>query len=103
MFAVITAGGKQHIVREGQVLGVEKIDLEVGASMTFDALLVASDDGATVKVGTPVVKDAKVTAVVSEHGRADKVSVIKYKRKTRYRRNVGHRQPWTKITIQTIA
>ncbi len=103
MFAVITAGGKQHIVREGQVLSVEKIDLEVGAPMTFEALLVASDDGATVKVGTPIVKDAKVTAIVSEHGRAEKVSIIKYKPKTRYRRNVGHRQPWTKITIQSIA
>jgi len=103
MFAVITAGGKQHIVREGQVLSVEKIDLEIGAPMTFDALLVASDDGATVKVGTPVVADAKVTAVITEHGRAKKISVIKYKPKTRYRRNVGHRQPWTKITIQTIA
>lgn len=103
MFAVITAGGKQHIVREGQVLSVEKIDLEVGSPITFEAMLVASDDGATVKVGTPIVKDAKVTAVISEHGRAEKVSVIKYKPKTRYRRNVGHRQPWTKITIQTIA
>ena len=103
MFAVIMAGGKQHIVREGQVLSVEKIELEVGAPMTFDALLVASDDGETVKVGNPVVKGAKVTAVISEHGRAEKVSVIKYKPKTRYRRNVGHRQPWTKITIQTIA
>lgn len=103
MFAVITAGGKQHIVREGQVLSVEKIDMEVGSPLSFDALLVASDDGATVKVGTPTVTDAKVTAVISEHGRAEKISVIKYKPKTRYRRNVGHRQPWTKITIQTIA
>ncbi len=103
MFAVITAGGKQHIVREGQVLSVEKIELEVGAPMTFEALLVASDDGATVKVGTPIVTGAVVKAVVSEHGRADKISVIKYKPKTRYRRNVGHRQPWTKITIESIA
>lgn len=102
MYAVIIAGGKQHLVTEGQTLSVEKIELNVGDSLTFEPLLVSSDDGATVSVGTPTVANAVVTAIIAEHGRAEKISVIKYKPKTRYRRNVGHRQPWTKITIQTI-
>ena len=102
MYAIIIAGGKEHLVQEGQVLSVEKIDLNVGDSLTFEPLLVSSDDETTITVGTPTVANAVVTAIISEHGRAEKISVIKYKPKTRYRRNVGHRQPWTKITIQSI-
>jgi large subunit ribosomal protein L21 len=95
MYAVITCGGKQHLVTEGQTLSVEKIELQEGETITFEPMLVASDDGATVKVGTPIVAGGKVTA--------KKISVIKYKPKVRYRRNVGHRQPYTKILIETIA
>jgi len=102
MYAVITCGGKQHLVTEGQKLTVERVELEPGAAMTFEPLLVADADGATVKVGTPTVAGGMVTAKVLEHTRGDKISVIKYKRKTRYRRNVGHRQPYTVITIETI-
>lgn len=103
MYAVITTGGKQHLVTEGQKLTVEKIEAAEGEMLSFEPMLVASDDGATVKVGTPVVSGGKVTAKVVEHGRGEKISVIKYKRKTRYRRNVGHRQPFTVIEIATIA
>lgn len=103
MYAVITSGGKQHLVSEGQTLTVEKIELKEGETLSFEPLLVATDDGETVKVGTPIVVGAKVVAKIVEHGRGDKISVIKYKRKTRYRRNVGHRQPYTKIMIETIA
>jgi large subunit ribosomal protein L21 len=102
MFAVIKTGGKQFLVREGDVLKVEKLELEVGAGYEPEVLMVAEDDGSTVKVGQPLVKGAKVAAIVTEHGKAKKISVIKYKPKVRYRRNVGHRQPFTKIKIEKI-
>ena len=102
MFAVIVSGGKQHLVREGESLKVEKLELEVGAVLDFDVLMVAEDDGSMVKVGKPTVKGAAVTATVLEQGRAKKVSVIKFKAKVRYRRNVGHRQPFTKLHIDKI-
>jgi large subunit ribosomal protein L21 len=101
--AVITTGGKQYIVREGQELKIEKLDLEPGASFELDALLVSDEDGSNSKIGTPHVSGAKISAKILDHGKADKVSVIKYKPKVRYRRNVGHRQPFTKIRIEKIA
>ncbi len=103
MYAVITTGGKQYLVKEGLKVQVEKIDLEEGKTMTFTAMLISNDDGSEVKVGSPEVKGAEVVAKIAEHGRADKISVIKYKRKTRYRRNVGHRQPYTIIQIEKIS
>ena len=103
MFAVIMTGGKQYKVSEGETLKVEKLELEVGTPIEFEALLVADEEGTDVKVGTPTVSGAKVTAKVVEHGRADKVLVTKYKPKVRYRRNVGHRQPFTKIQIEKIS
>ncbi|MEK9155556.1 MAG: 50S ribosomal protein L21 [Patescibacteria group bacterium] len=103
MYAVITTGGKQYLVTEGQVLSVEKIELAEGETLTFEPMLVADADGNSVKVGTPIVAGSVVTAKIVEHGRGEKISVIKYKPKTRYRRNVGHRQPYTKISIETIA
>ncbi len=102
MIAIIQTGGKQYLVKEGDVLTVEKLELEVGASLEFEALLVSKEDGADIKVGAPAVAGAKVMATVMEQGRAKKVSVIKYKPKVRYRRNVGHRQPFTQIKIESI-
>ncbi len=101
--AVIMTGGKQYIVREGQELKVEKLELEEGATLDFEALLVSDEEGKNTQVGTPTVSGAKVSAKVIENGRSKKVSVIKYKPKSRYRRNVGHRQPFTKIKIEKIA
>ncbi len=101
--AVIQTGGKQYLVSEGQMLNVEKLPLEAGSSVEFDALLVSDADGTDTKVGIPLVNGVKVKATVLEQGRAKKVSVIKYKPKVRYRRNVGHRQPFTKIKIDQIA
>jgi len=103
MFAVIQTGGKQYKVTEGQILKVEKLELEEGKTIDFEALLIADEEGKDVKIGSPTVSGSKVTAKVVEHGRAKKVSVIKYKPKVRYRRNVGHRQPFTKIQIEKIA
>lgn len=103
MHAVITTGGKQYFVAEGEKLQVEKLDMEAGAALDFEAMLVTDSEGADVRVGTPIVPGIKVSAKVVEHGRGDKISVIKYKRKARYRRNVGHRQPFTVISIEKIA
>ena len=100
--AVIEAGGKQFIVREGQELRIEKLPNEVGDSIEFEVLLVSDEEGTNTKVGTPTVGGAKVTANVLEQGRGKKIPIIKYKPKTRYRRNVGHRQPYTKIKIEKI-
>ncbi|TAL50672.1 50S ribosomal protein L21 [Patescibacteria group bacterium] len=101
--AVIQTGGKQYLVREGQELKIEKLDSDVGANLSFDVLLVSDEEGTATQVGTPTLSGAKVSATVLEQGRATKVSVIKYKSKSRYRRNVGHRQPYTRIKIEKIA
>ncbi len=103
MFAVIATGGKQYIVREGEELNVEKLDLEEGGAIEFAAMLVADEEGKEVKVGAPQVAGAKVSATVVEQGRGKKITVIKYKPKVRYRRKYGHRQPFTKIKIQNIS
>jgi len=101
--AVIQTGGKQYLVREGQELKIEKLSEEPGSKINFDVLLVSDEEGTTTQVGTPTLSGVNVTAVVLDQGREDKVSVIKYKSKVRYRRNVGHRQPFTKIKIEKIA
>lgn len=101
MIAIITSGGKQHVVEEGRWFLTEKIDQEEGSKVEFDALLVATDK--ETKVGTPTVSGTKVSGTIVEHGRGDKISVVKYKPKSNYRRNVGHRQPFTKVMIDKIA
>ena len=102
MIAVIQTGGKQYIVKEGTILKVEKLPGEKGGVVVFDRVLLMGDEGSEVKVGTPTVTGAKVAAVIEEQGRADKVVVIKYKRKVRYKRKVGHRQHFTKVRIEKI-
>jgi len=102
MIAVIETGGKQYAVQEGLELKVEKLELEVGQTLDLPVLLLADEAGKEVKVGTPTVAKAQVTAKVLSHGAARKVPVIKYKSKVRYRRNVGHRQPFTQIKIEKI-
>ena len=102
MYAVITTGGKQYFVKEGEKIQVELLEAEVGSNMDFDAMLIADESGASVKVGTPTVAGAKVSAKVVEHGRGEKISVIKFKPKVRYRRNVGHRQPFSVLEIVKI-
>ncbi len=103
MLAVIKTGGKQYLIKAGDILKVEKLTGGVGTQASFDALLVAAEDGSEVKVGMPTVPGSLVTAEIIEHGKGKKVSVVKYKRKVRYRRNVGHRQHFTKIKITDIA
>ena len=102
MYAVIKTGGKQYKVTEGESLRVEKLDLEPGHTVDLEVLMVADEEGKTMKVGTPTVEGAKVTAKVLEQGRAKKVQVVKYKPKSRYTRVNGHRQPFTTIEIASI-
>lgn len=100
--AVITTGGKQYLVKEGDSLRVEKLDAKDGDSLSFDALLVMDESGKDVKVGAPSVKGGSVTAKVTGSGRADKITVIKFHAKTRYKRKAGHRQPFTALKIESI-
>lgn len=103
MIAVIQTGGKQYIVREGESLEVEWLETAApGSTLELAPLLVGNEDGSAVKVGKPTVDGAKVVMTVVEHGRRDKVSVIKFKSKSRYRRNVGHHQPTTTLKIEKI-
>ena len=101
MYAVVETGGKQYKVTEGDVIFVEKLDVEEGAEVTLDKVLMAGE-GDAVKVGTPVVEGATVTAKVVKNGKSKKVVVFKMKRKKNYRRKKGHRQPFTKIEITKI-
>ena len=101
MYAIIETGGKQYKVSEGDVVFIEKLDVEEGAEVTFDKVLMAGD-GDAVKVGTPVVEGATVTAKAVKNGKAKKVVVFKMKRKKNERKKKGHRQPYTKIEITAI-
>jgi len=101
MYAVIETGGKQYRVQEGDSLRVELLDAEVGSSVELDKVLMVSN-GAEVKIGQPYVADAKVTLKVEEHGKGKKIVVFKFKAKKGYRKKQGHRQPYTKVTVEKI-
>jgi len=102
-FAIIKTGGKQYLVKEGDVLTVEKLVANKGGKFYFDQVLLTGDEkGENVKIGQPTVAGAKVEAEILDQFRDKKVSVIKFKSKVRYHRNVGHRQPKTKIKITKI-
>ena len=99
MYAIIATGGKQYKVYEGDVIKVEKLDAEVGATVTFDQVVAVSDG--SLKVGADVAS-ANVTATVMDQARARKVIVYKYKRKTGYHKKNGHRQAYTQVKIEKI-
>ena len=101
MYAIIKTGGKQYRVQEGDNICVEKLASDVDSEVVFDQVLAVVNDG-DVKVGSPVVEGAKVTAKVLEQGKEKKVLVFKYKAKSDYRRRQGHRQPYTKVVIEKI-
>ena len=101
MFAVIETGGKQYKVREGDVIFVEKLDVEEGSEITFDKVLAVSSD-AGFKAGSPVVDGASVTANVVKNGKAKKIYVMTYKSKKNEKKKIGHRQPYTKVQIGKI-
>ncbi len=99
--AVIKTGGKQYRVEPGAVIRVEKLTADVGATISFDEVLLVGK-GADAKIGTPHVAGAKVEAEVKKHGRGKKVIVYKFKRRKNYRRKAGHRQPYTALEIKSI-
>ena len=101
-FAVIQTGGKQYLVREGDTLRVEKIDAKQGAGVKLDVLLVSDEAGKETKVGAPLVKGASASAKVVGAGRADKIVVVKFHAKARYKRKAGHRQHFTELKIESI-
>ena len=97
MKAVIMTGGKQYYVSEGDVIYVEKLDLEEGAKVDFEQVLMVDN-----KVGTPYLDGAKVPGTVLKNGKQKKVVVYKYNAKKKYRKKQGHRQPYTKVEIKSI-
>lgn len=100
MNAIIKTGGKQYNVEEGSILRVEKLDAEVGDTVTFDQVLMILGDENII--GKPFVDGAKVTAEVLNQGRGKKLISYKYKAKKGYRRKKGHRQPFTEVKINSI-
>jgi large subunit ribosomal protein L21 len=101
MFAVINTGGKQYRVSEGTVLRIEKLTADAGSTVEFDQVLLVGQ-GDQVKVGKPFLGGAKVTATVQSHGKGDKVSIVKFRRRKHYLRMKGHRQPFTEIKVTGI-
>ena len=101
MYAIIESCGKQYKVAEGDVVFFEKLDVEEGKKVTFDKVILVSNDG-KIEVGTPNVKGVKVEGKVVSHGKGKKILVYKYKAKKNYRRTQGHRQPYTKVEITKI-
>ncbi|MEZ3462309.1 MAG: 50S ribosomal protein L21 [Lachnospiraceae bacterium] len=99
MYAIIATGGKQYKVSEGDVIKVEKLDVEIGNTVTFDNVIAVSND--SLKVGADVA-NASVSATVMEQGRDRKIIVYKYKRKTGYHKKNGHRQAYTRVKIDKI-
>ena len=99
MYAVVSTGGKQYRVQKGETLRVEKIPGEVGSKVILDKVLMVAD-GENIRVGQPLIEKAAVQASIVEQDRAKKILVFKYKRRKRYRRKAGHRQPYTAIRNQ---
>ncbi len=101
MYAVIETGGKQYRVQEGDIITIEKLNAAVGDVVTFDKVLVLGE-GKDIKVGAPYVGTA-VTGTVVENGKGQKVIIFKYKAKKDYRKKQGHRQPYTKVKIESLS
>jgi large subunit ribosomal protein L21 len=101
MYAVVNTGGKQYKVQKGETLRIEKIPGAVGSAVTFDKVLMVAD-GDNIRVGQPVLENVAVQAQIVEQDKAKKILIFKYKRRKRYRRKNGHRQPFTAIRIDGI-
>ncbi|HEX2237895.1 MAG TPA: 50S ribosomal protein L21 [Gammaproteobacteria bacterium] len=101
MYAVIKTGGKQYRVAQGDVLRVEKLTADVGASVDFERVLMVAD-GDNISIGTPFIDGGKVTATIRSQGRGDKIKIIKFRRRKNYRRQMGHRQSYTEVEITGI-
>jgi len=102
MYAVIKTGGKQYRVTEGQTLKVEKLEVEEGASVEFDTVLMVAD-GDQIQIGAPYLEGAKVTATVKSQGRGPKIRIVKFRRRKHYHKTQGHRQSFTELRISGIS
>lgn len=102
MYAVIETGGKQYRVAVGDVLRVETLGADAGASVTLERVLMVAD-GEDIRLGGPLLTGASVTATVKAHGRSDKIRIFKMRRRKHYRKHGGHRQDYTEIEITGIA
>jgi large subunit ribosomal protein L21 len=100
-YAVIKTGGKQYRVQQGDVLRVELLNTEEGAAVSFDQVLMLGE-GESITIGSPLVKGATVSATVRRHGRADKIRIIKFRRRKHHRKQQGHRQHFTEVEITGI-
>lgn len=100
MYAIISAGNKQYRVSQGETIYIDKVNLEDGSAISFDALLIENDG--EIKVGNPVVEGAKVEGKVVAQVKGEKITIYKYKSKKNYHRRAGHRQPYTKVEITAI-
>jgi large subunit ribosomal protein L21 len=103
MYAVIRTGGKQYRVAKDDVIAIERVDGQAGDKIKFDEVLMLGEDGKAPSIGEPIVKGASVTAEVLEQGRADKITVIKFRRRKNYHRTKGHRQHETVLRITNIS
>ena len=101
MQAIIVTGGKQYNVKEGDVLFIEKLNVEAGETVKFDKVLLVSDNG-EIKAGTPYVDGAVVEAKLEKNGKGKKIRIFKYKAKKTYRKRIGHRQPYSKVVITAV-
>lgn len=101
MYAVFSTGGKQYRASEGDVVRVEKLEAEMGSTIELDQVLMVGE-GEDVRIGTPVVDGGKVTAEVVDHGRGDKIRIVKFRRRKHSMKQMGHRQYYTDIKITGI-
>jgi len=102
MYAVIKTGGKQYRVKEGETLKVEKLNVDEGKKVDLKEVLMVAD-GDDMKVGAPFLDGGKVTATIKSHGRGKKVEIVKFRRRKHYRKQMGHRQSYTELTIEKIS
>ena len=102
MYAIVRIGGHQYRAEPGKNVRVQSLDTEPGQTIQFDQVLLGAD-GDTIKVGTPVVDGASVSAEVVRHGRGEKITIFKHKRRKNYRRKQGHRQGFTEVRVNDIS
>ena len=102
MYVVIKTGGKQYRVTKGEILQVEKLEAETGASVEFDTVLMIADSS-QVRIGAPYIEGARVTATVKSQGRSPKVLIVKFRRRKHYRKTQCHRQSYTELQISGIS
>jgi len=101
MYAIIKTGGKQYKVEEGQIVKIEKLPVSEEENIEFDKVMAVSKDGET-EFGRPYLDDVNITGKVIEQGKNKKITIFKYKPKSRQRKKMGHRQPYTKVLIESI-